>query len=184
MMQVIPELIEGLIAAIPQLIMATIEQFPLMIGGLVQMLIVGIPKAILQGIGALFSADLWKGLADAMIAGFKEIFAPIFGNKATGEKGAFQEGGYFDGVFVGGKERARGERTTLGSRATGDDYIPRTGLYLMHQGEVVAGNGRTMPTGAGGSGGATIIVQGSVLGTVEDIARAFREAQRRGVSFG
>ena len=181
--EAIPALVEGLIAAIPELIVATVEQFPLMIGGLVQMLIVGIPKAILEGIGALFSIDLWKGLVDAMIAGFKEFFAPIFGNKQTGEKGAFQEGGYFDQVFVGRRERARGERTVLGSRATGDDYIPQTGLYLMHEGEKVAGNGRTMPT-AGGSGGATIIVQGSVLGTVEDIARAFREAQRRGVSFG
>lgn len=181
--EAIPALVEGLIAAIPELIVATVEQFPLMIGGLLQMLIVGIPKAILNGIGALFSLDLWKGLVDAMIAGFKEFFAPIFGNKQTGEKGAFQEGGYFDQVFVGRRERQRGERTILGSRATGDDYIPQTGLYLMHEGEKVAGNGRTMPTGSSG-GGATIIVQGSVLGTVEDIARAFREAQRRGVSFG
>ena len=195
MFEAIPALVEGLIAAIPQLIVATVEQFPLMIGGLVQMLIIGIPKAILNGIGALFSYDLWKGLVDAMIAGFKEFFAPIFGNKDTGTPGAFGEGGYFDKVFTDGKERRRGERSSLfqlasenlkteGSRATGDDYIPRTGLYLMHEGEKVAGNGRTMPTSAGASGGATIIVQGSVLGTIEDMARVFREAQRRGVSFG
>lgn len=183
MMQIIPELIQGLISAIPQLIMATIEQFPLMIGGLVQMLIVGIPKAILEGIGALFSADLWKGLADSLVAAFKEIFAPIFGNKATGEKGAFQEGGYFDGVFVGGKERRRGERSTLGSRASGDDFIPQTGLYLMHKGEVVSGNGRLAPATSGSGGGQSIIIQGSVYG-IDDLARAMREATRRGVSFG
>jgi hypothetical protein len=181
--EAIPALVEGLIAAIPELIVATVEQFPLMIGGLVQMLIVGIPKAILEGIGALFSADLWKGLADAMVAGFKEIFAPLFGNKATGEKGAFQEGGYFDGVFVGGKERRRGERSTLGSRASGDDFIPQTGLYLMHKGEVVSGNGRLAPATSGSSGGQSIIIQGSVYG-IDDLARAMREATRRGVSFG
>lgn len=184
MMQVIPELIEGLISAIPQLIMATIEQFPLMIGGLVQMLIVGIPKAILQGIGALFSADLWKGLATAMVDAFKEIFAPIFGNKKTGEKGAFQEGGYFDGVFVGGKERAAGERSSLGSRASGDDFIPRTGLYMMHRGETVSGNGRLPPGGRSTSQPTTIVVQGSLMASMEDLASAIRDAKRRGVSFG
>jgi hypothetical protein len=185
MMQIIPELVEGLISAIPQLIMATIEQFPLMIGGLVQMLIVGIPKAILQGIGALFSADLWKGLAKSMVEAFKEIFAPIFGNKKTGEKGAFQEGGYFDGVFVGGKERQRGERSSLGSRASGDDFIPQTGLYLMHRGESVAGNGRTLPAGARSGGQpTTIVVQGSLMASMEDLAAAIRDAKRRGVSFG
>ena len=184
MMQVIPELIEGLISAIPQLILATIEQFPLMIGGLVQMLIVGIPKAILQGIGALFSADLWKGLATALVDAFKEIFAPIFGNKKTGEKGAFQEGGYFDGVFVGGKERAAGERSSLGSRASGDDFIPRTGLYMMHRGETVSGNGRLPPGGRSTSQPTTIVVQGSLMASVEDLASAIRDAKRRGVSFG
>lgn len=181
--EAIPALVEGLIAAIPELIVATVEQFPLMIGGLVQMLIVGIPKAILNGIGALFSFDLWKGLVDAMIQGFKEMFAPIFGNKDTGEKGAFQEGGYFDQVFVGKKERRRGERTILGSRASGDDYIGQTGLYLMHKGETVSGNGRLAPATSGSSGGTSIIIQGSVYG-IDDLARAMREATRRGVSFG
>jgi hypothetical protein len=183
LMEAIPELIEGVISAIPSIIMATIEQFPLMIGGLVQMLIVGIPKAILEGIGQLFSKDLWDGLAQAMVDGFKEIFAPLFGNRETGQKGAFQEGGYFDSVFVGSKERARGERSILGSRASGDDYIPRTGLYMMHQGEVVSGNGRLAPATSGGGGGQSIIIQGNVYG-IEDLARAMREATRRGVSFG
>jgi len=183
MFEAIPALVEGLIAAIPELIVATVEQFPLMIGGLVQMLIVGIPKAILNGIGALFSFDLWKGLVDAMIQGFKEMFAPIFGNKETGEKGAFQEGGYFDQVFVGQRERRRGERTILGSRASGDDYIGQTGLYLMHKGETVSGNGRLAPATSGSSGGTSIIIQGSVYG-IDDLARAMREATRRGVVFG
>jgi len=181
--EAIPALVEGLIAAIPELIVATVEQFPLMIGGLLQMLIVGIPKAILNGIGALFSLDLWKGLVDAMIQGFKEMFAPIFGNKQTGEKGAFAEGGYFDQVFVGKRERRRGERTILGSRASGDDYIGQTGLYLMHKGETVSGNGRLAPATSGNSGGTSIIIQGSVYG-IDDLARAMREATRRGVSFG
>ena len=181
--EAIPALVEGLIAAIPELIVATVEQFPLMIGGLLQMLIVGIPKAIINGIGALFSIDLWKGLVDAMIAGFREMFAPIFGNKDTGEKGAFAEGGYFDQVFVGKKERRRGERTILGSRASGDDYIGQTGLYLMHKGETVSGNGRLAPATSGSSGGTSIIIQGSVYG-IDDLARAMREATRRGVSFG
>jgi hypothetical protein len=195
MMQIIPELVEGLISAIPQLIVSTVEQFPLMIGGLLQMLLVGIPKAILNGIGAVFSLDLWKGLVKALIEGFKEFFAPIFGNKKTGEKGAFGEGGYFDKVFVDRGEKRQGERSSLfavhpdlrpkGSRASGDDFIPQTGLYLMHRGESVAGNGRTLPAGARSGGQpTTIVVQGSLMASMEDLAAAIRDAKRRGVSFG
>jgi len=192
--EMIPALVEGLIAAIPQLIVSTVEQFPLMIGGLVQMLIVGIPKAILNGIGAIFSLDLWKGLVNAMIAGFKEFFAPIFGNKDTGTPGAFGEGGYFDKVFVDRGEKRRGDESSLfavhpdlkpkGSRASGDDFIPRTGLYMMHRGETVSGNGRLPPGGRSTSQATTIVVQGSLMASVEDLASAIRDAKRRGVSFG
>ena len=181
MFEAVPALIEGLMAEIPGLIAATIEQFPLMFGGIVKLLLVGLPMAILEGIAAMFSIETWKGIWQSFVEVIKEAFSGIFGG---GEGSAYGEGGTMDRIFVGPKERAAGERSSLGSRASGDDFIPRTGLYMMHRGETVSGNGRLPPGGRSTSQATTIVVQGSLMASVEDLASAIRDAKRRGVSFG
>jgi len=181
MFEAVPALIEGLMAEIPGLIAATIEQFPLMFGGIVKLLLVGLPMAILEGIAAMFSIETWKGIWQSFVEVIKEAFSGIFGG---GEGNAYGEGGTMDRIFVGPKERAAGERSSLGSRASGDDFIPRTGLYMMHRGETVSGNGRLPPGGRSTSQATTIVVQGSLMASVEDLASAIRDAKRRGVSFG
>ena len=181
MFEAVPALIEGLMAEIPGLIAATIEQFPLMFGGIVKLLLVGLPMAILEGIAAMFSIETWKGIWQSFVEVIKEAFSGIFGG---GEGSAYGEGGTMDRIFVGPKERAAGERSSLGSRASGDDFIPRTGLYMMHRGETVSGNGRLPPGGRSTSQPTTIVVQGSLMASVEDLASAIRDAKRRGVSFG
>jgi len=181
MFEAVPALIEGLMAEIPGLIAATIEQFPLMFGGIVKLLLVGLPMAILEGIAAMFSIETWKGIWQSFVEVIKEAFSGIFGG---GEGSAYGEGGTMDRIFVGPKERAAGERSSLGSRASGDDFIPKTGLYMMHRGETVSGNGRLPPGGRSTSQATTIVVQGSLMASVEDLASAIRDAKRRGVSFG
>jgi hypothetical protein len=130
----------------------------------------------------MFSPETWKGIWQSLVDIIKEAFGGIFGG---GEGNTYGKGGTIDQIFVGPKERARGERSSLGSRASGDDFIPQTGLYLMHRGESVAGNGRTLPAGARSDGQpTTIVVQGSLMASMEDLAAAIRDAKRRGVSFG
>lgn len=181
MFEMVPALIEGLMAEIPNLISATIEQFPLMFGGIVKLLLVGLPMAIIEGIASLFSIETWKGIWQSFVDIIKEAFGSIFGG---GKDSAYGKGGTMDRIFVGPKERAAGERSSLGSRASGDDFIPRTGLYMMHRGETVSGNGRLPPGGRSTSQATTIVVQGSLMASVEDLASAIRDAKRRGVSFG
>ena len=180
MFDVIPSLIEGIIENIPVIIEATLEQFPLMIGGLLQMVIATIPEAIVKGLITLFNPEFWAQVFKGLVESLKDALGGLFGGGAGSTYG---KGGFFDQIFVGPKEKAAGERSVLGSRASGDDFIPRTGLYMMHRGEVVSGNGRLPPGAQSGRSQPPVVIQGSVYG-IDDLARAMREARRRGVSFG
>ena len=159
------------------------EVLPSLIGSLITL----VPTLIIETLSALVDPKFWvevgieigKAVADAV----RDLITPDL-------KGA-QVDVTRKNRGIAGESIALGEGTTnatggavnlSGSYASGTDFVPSTGLYLLHRGETVSGNGRSSP-------GASYAKQ-SVSNTyvfngydMEEVARKLRELQRRGVVY-
>lgn len=146
-----------------------------------------LPLHIIQGFG-----DWWEqmgglqGIGQAIRDALKEWWESVksfiqhpFGNDRDGD----------------GKTGRREVKDTVkdaisylmtGSYAVGSDYIPRTGLALVHQGErITPANMRAAQEGGGGGNHYHLHVNGTVVGTMQQFASEFeRYATQRGVRLG
>jgi hypothetical protein len=86
-------------------------------------------------------------LSDVLRALGRDI-GKLFIRKTFTEPGAAAFTEFFKGLFSGAGSSASGD---LGDYAHGTDFVPRTGLALVHQGE------RITPAGQNGGGGITIV---------------------------
>ena len=148
LVEVIPDFVEGLIS---ELLPALVSSYP----DLAKAIAIDLPIALAKAIAEAIAAILPGGDADTGAIG-----------KAANTM--------LDIVTFGGT-LAADVGVGRGSRAIGG-LIDRTGYYMMHSGEQVipahgAGSGTASRSQGGGSGGATIIVQGSVFGSLDTFSR-------------
>lgn len=141
-------------------------------------------QAIGQWVQEFVSFD-W---VDELLASVSDFFDSLLGKDGE-DGGVFNKGGFFDQVFVGKEEKAAGETSVVSEWfSEGYDnggYVNKTGLAMVHAGEVYT---RKEDVGASTSplfGGTTINVQGFGIGTMDQLAREItRHARGRGLSFG
>lgn len=151
--------------------------------------------SLYDGIVSLFSADTWVSIGEGIAQALADLFASIFGS--ADQPGAFDKGGWFDtaGKDIGswfsqaGKDvRTWFDQGLVGSYDVGTDYISRSGLAMVHEGEaVVPAHGATQAAilgRASSGGGATYVLNGVIASNVEELVRTLREAERQGVSIG
>jgi len=151
--------------------------------------------SLYDGIVSLFSADTWVSIGEGIAQALADLFAAIFGS--PDQPGAFDKGGWFDtaGKDIGnwfsqaGRDTKRWfDQGLVGSYDVGSDYISRSGLAMVHEGEaVVPAHGATQAAilgRAASGGGATYVLNGVIASNVEELVRTLREAERQGVSIG
>ncbi len=211
----LPGLLESIVAGLPEVFDTLIQSFlidlPDAIIVLVETIVQEIPKLVVGIIGAIIDAiphlvgafiDQIVGqvvrIGDAMVELFTQIFSDIFG-LGEGEGKTFNQGGIFDQIFTGKKEKANGTEgpglfeeggwfdqagkdtaAWAGSFAIGSDYVHRTGMAFVHEGETItpatgASSGRAAaagrsPMSGGGGGGVHVHLSGFAVGTVADFA--------------
>jgi hypothetical protein len=212
--EMVPDLISGLAENLPEILGGILDSIPKMTGALLKAVFVEIPKAIVELVKTLFSAELWEGLWKGFKDAMVEAWHDLFGNPNSTDKGAFNQGGIFDRMFVGKQERAAGETSTffnkgglfdalwggvnenwwgLGKKGRAYDtggYVNQTGMALVHQGErIIPASGASTGTAERyrQGGGMTIAGEGGDIVIrlgAEDLARAFRAQSLRGISFG
>ena len=172
MLSGISGLIEGLLSpeSIQQILVGSIEMLPMMIGGLIELLIVRIPEVAAEFVKTILSPQTWTEAGKMLVQGMTENFrgSSLFGQDATFKGTALA-------VMTGGLS------SFVGSFDQTTDYVPQTGLALVHKGEKISRGNRTP------MGGDTYLQfgNGMVIGTVEDLARKVAEVTSgRGVSWG
>ena len=164
-------LIEGLLSpeSIQKILVGSLEMLPMMIGGIIELLIVRIPEVAAEFVKTILSPETWIEAGRMLVQGMTENFkgSSLFGQDATFGRTALA-------VLTGGLS------SFVGSFDQTTDYVPKTGLALVHEGEKIS-RGRTP------MGGDTIVQFGGgmVLGTADDIARKIAEQlSGRNIGFG
>lgn len=164
-------LIEGLLSpeSIQKILVGSLEMLPMMIGGIIELLIVRIPEVAAEFVKTILSPETWIEAGRMLVQGMTENFkgSSLFGQDATFKGTALA-------VLTGGLS------SFVGSFDQTTDYVPKTGLALVHEGEKIS-RGRTP------MGGDTIVQFGGgmVLGTADDIARKIAEQlSGRNIGFG
>lgn len=164
-------LIEGLLSpeSIQKILVGSLEMLPMMIGGIIELLIVRIPEVAAEFVKTILSPETWIEAGRMLVQGMTENFkgSSLFGQDATFKSTALA-------VLTGGLS------SFVGSFDQTTDYVPKTGLALVHEGEKIS-RGRTP------MGGDTIVQFGGgmVLGTADDIARKIAEQlSGRNIGFG
>lgn len=173
LMNGISGLIEGLLSpeSIQKILVGSLEMLPMMIGGIIELLIVRIPEVAAEFVKTILSPETWIEAGRMLVQGMTENFkgSSLFGQDATFGRTALA-------VLTGGLS------SFVGSFDQTTDYVPKTGLALVHEGEKISrGRGRTP------MGGDTIVQFGGgmVLGTADDIARKIAEQlSGRNIGFG
>ena len=206
LLDAVPTLIEALIKNAPRFMLELATLAPRIGFELIKELVkpdfwVGIADALVQGIGDGLT-ELWTSLLDliAEVLGIDtstQTTAGAFdkggffmeggsadkafgGVKEKGYKaGLFDKGGFFDRLFTG---------NTMPAYDVGSDYIARSGLAMVHEGEaVVPAHGASQAAilgRAAGGGSPTYVLNGVIAANVEELVRTLREAERQGVSIG
>jgi hypothetical protein len=198
---VIGDLVPAILEAAPQFVLGLVEGMDDIIEGLVK----GAPRiafALIEILTPLFAIrvalafvevladpqtwiDIGTSFVDGVAEGFRKLiddlvssFEGVFGKPASNAPpGAFEAGGFFDSLFAG-------------SYAVGSDFVPRTGIALVHQGERIvpasgASSGTTAAAMGGGGGGVSVYLGGGLLyGTPDTLAREVGRAADRGIQFG
>lgn len=127
----------------------------------------GAPSEMLGSITKMITS-----LLGPMAAGFTTFFAPILGPAAP----------------AAGAALAASEIATVAKLEVGTNYVPQTGLAMLHQGEAVIPASQNM---APFSGGSSVNINGPVIGTtafvnsmIQQIARGMSSYQRLTPSYG
>lgn len=174
----VPDLVKSLAENLDDIIGTLIGDALSMTGELVSALFSELPGALFDLLGSLFSSDFWSTVGGTIAEGFMDLIGTLGGmftddsGEATGE--SVLRG--LDSVFLGGLVSQVGEWT--GAFDTGTDYVHKTGLALVHQGERIiptsgASSGRSAAImGGGGGGGVNVYLPpGLMFGSPDQLAR-------------
>lgn len=179
--------IENLASNIDDILIHLIGSLPDVAGKFIQAIILDIPKAAVAFVLTLADPNTWIDVVEAFVQGIREAVAdmiPIFRKADEDVKNAP------DAVASWWNRTKENVSDFVGSFATGTDFVPRTGLALVHQGERIvpatgAGSGTTSAMMGGRGGGVTVNVGGGLLyGSPTDLAREVGRAAERGVVWG
>lgn len=167
-------LIEGLLSpeSIQQILVGSVEMIPTIVGSLIELLIVQIPEVAAEFVKTILSPETWIEAGRMLVDGIKGNFgeSSLFGQDATFKSTA-------GAILTGGLS------TFVGSFDQTTDYVPKTGLALVHEGEKISrgGGGRERM----GGGDSYYFGGGMLIGTVDDLARKVAEYQSgRGSTWG
>lgn len=175
----IPEILRGIAEGLPQLAVSFLQLF----SPLAAVLAVEIGFTLID---VLTDPQTWvrvgqsfaDGVIDALLGVADSFAGAVDGVLGTGATaGAANDiAGFFSDLFAG-------------SFATGTDFVPRTGLALVHQGErIVPAAGTSSGTTAGmmGGGGGVVInlPAGLLWGVPRDFAREVERVADRGIRWG
>jgi chemotaxis protein histidine kinase CheA len=144
---VIPDFITSLMDNLDEIIGGIIEGVVSSTTALIEALVIAMPMAAFEFVGAMVDLDFWYEIGAKIVEGFIQGFV---GNGVTGKDGEVTAGSFFAGLgdflsggLVGNITKAS-ETGKLGSFDVGSSYVGRTGLYELHAGEEVIN-----PTGMG-----------------------------------
>lgn len=165
----IESLADNLDVIIQGLIEGVVSSSFSLVGALIEMFIQGMPRLVTEFITMLFSREFWeevgRGIKEAVSGAFSDI--EVFGGEAEGKafRGEASVGRVVAGVLTGGiSEAVRG--FDLGG------HVDRTGLAMVHAGEIISRRQDVSAGWAGGGGGLTVnFGSGMVMGTPEQLAR-------------
>lgn len=190
LVEAIPAVVAGLVDALPAMMTAIVGALPAISGAIIELMLVGMPRALFEALRLLLTPSFWadmamayweglklaaRDLGQAIAAALKDILTPFRNDEGTG---LFQRGG---AVATAARDIGQGIGNVaegaadwfVGMFASGG-YVPRTGLALVHAGE------RIVPAGASGSAprsmgrNVTVTVnmpQGAYIGSAADIVR-------------
>lgn len=149
----IPDFLEALGQAIPQLVEVLMTELATSIPRIVELLTQTLPAAFANMLRALFDWETWYNVGVQIVKGFASAMA---GTNPTAKKG---HGWWnpFGGLMNIGEMIA-------GSHDTGAYSIGRPGLYMLHGGERVLTSGQATSARNRGQGGGVTIQIGSVMG--------------------
>lgn len=156
------------------------DVLPSLIGSLIGL----IPNLIIETLSALLDPGFWVDVGVAIAKSVGDAVRDLLSIDGKGAKvdvSRQNRGIAGDSIALGGgTTQATGGAVNLsGSYASGTDYVPMTGVYLLHQGESVSGNGRSQASYAKqATGGNTYVFNGYDM---EELARKLRQIQRDGV---
>lgn len=177
--EMLPNFIAGLADALPGLISDFLAWIPQMAGLFVEAMIIDLPKAGIALVLSLMDPNTWIDVVQSFVKALVDAWNSLWG-KVDEEVGAKQnemgagktreKSNWFDDTWA---NLTSGD-DYVGSNAVGSSYVHKTGMSLVHEGEVIdQGRSRGGGASAGGrSSAVTVIVNGFAVGSVEDLARS------------
>jgi len=185
----IPDMLKGLGENLPKIL----EDFAGVIGEVLatsfDVLVTELPQIIAALISVLVDPRTWidvvLALVDGFVTGIKDAWAGWMGGDAAGGGGVTSGwGDWWEGV----KETATSWVEPQASYATGTPYIPKTGVYKLHEGERVESAARARASASRpSSGGGAIASSGGMAYLPVDIRQLLDALSResgRGIGVG
>jgi hypothetical protein len=165
-LQAFPDAItSGIEVLVKQVIPGLVDALPGAIRGIIGAVGAAIPEVISSIMSIVLDPKFWLDIIKALVQGI------IDGVK---------------GVFTGGKERREDRRAMRREErgfASGLDYVGKTGMAVIHEGEQIVRNGGSMSLAAKRRAGSGAMININVGGGIIDTAglmQVLREAQRMG----
>lgn len=169
----LPNFVSNLAEGLPEILEGIVHSIPTMAASFIDALLIELPRAAVVFALTLADPNTWidviAAFVQGLVEGIQEIVSSFFDVFGKGEdKKSVKESvkGWAEdtwdnakGVFTGAKESLEtifgGGTTFVGSFDTGTDYVNRTGMALVHQGERIipasgASSGRSAQVMGGG----------------------------------
>lgn len=185
-LDILPNFIQSLVTALPDILETVFSQIGPLIAGVIKMAFIDLPNMLVELVEMLSDGDMWYAVGEAILQGFEDGFLGM-----TDESGNTTAGSVVSGIasiFTGGLSK-----NIQKEFATGTTYVPKTGMYMVHEGERISANSGAQTgtmqrqqgsTSGGGGGGDTHYHISGFVGSYDELARAFRRQSGRGLNFG
>ena len=183
----VTDLIKGLVDGLPTMMQEAARNIGPVAAALVRGIVVGAPEIVAGLITALADPETWTAVVDAFVDGFTDAFSGMgtdaANNQKTFDEDAKKNQQNFDNA-------ARGiQQWITGTHADGADYVDKTGLYVLHRGEVVNTAARQQAASGGGmsTGSAKLRGMGGRLFLeidADSVSDAFDQLRGRGYTLG
>ncbi len=186
-------LAEGLIDSAPSIVASLARAAPELALAIIETMVLGAPRIGLAIAGVLLDPNFWidigvsfaEGVAEALTRLVKQLLgvpSDVAALGATAPRGTQSPGDWWADTWAEMDALLSGER----GRASGEDYVSRTGLRLVHKGESISSSAKTNAAIQGGR------MRGRITGSgggifieidAEQLADAFAHHRSRGVRF-